>query len=133
MFALPYFQRSNMSKTGRGKIAIVDDDAAARDSLRLLLEILGHPAETFESAAEFLKADLEHFPCLISDYQMPYMSGLELAEKLRADGANLPILLITGSSSPDILARAAKIGIDRVLEKPTNDEDLLDFLDTTRP
>ena len=119
-----------MSKANRGKIAIVDDDAAVRDSLRLLLEILGHPAETFGSAAEFLKVDLEHFPCLISDYQMPYMSGLELAERLRANGADLPILLITASSSRDILARAAEVGIDRVIEKPTSDEDLLDFLNS---
>ena len=60
------------------------------------------------------------------------MSGLELAERLRANGADLPILLITASSSPDILARAAEVGIDRVIEKPTSDEDLLDFLNSTR-
>ena len=88
----------NMSKADRGKVAIVDDDAGVRDSLQLLLEILGHLAETFESAAEFLKADLQHFPCLISDYKMPYMTGLELAEALRAGGVNIPILLITALS-----------------------------------
>ena len=121
-----------MSKADRGKVAIVDDDAGVRDSLRLLLEILGHPAETFESAAEFLKADLQNFPCLISDYNMPFMTGLELAETLRAGGISIPILLITASPSLDVLARAAELGIDRVLEKPTRDEDLLDFINVMK-
>jgi two-component system response regulator FixJ len=121
-----------MSKDGQSKIAVIDDDAAVRDSLRLLLEIIGYPVETFESAAEFLEADLQHFPCLISDYHMPYMTGLELAERLRADGANIPILLMTGSPTPAILARAAEVGIDRVVEKPTSDDDLLDFINATR-
>jgi two-component system response regulator FixJ len=122
----------NMSKADRGKVAIVDDDAGIRDSLQLLLEILGHPTETFESAAAFLKADLQHFPCLISDYKMPYMTGLELAETLRAGGVNIPILLITASPSLDVIARAAELGIDRVLEKPTSDEDLLNFINVMK-
>jgi CheY-like chemotaxis protein len=63
---------------------------------------------------------------------MPYMTGLELAERLRADGANIPILLMTGSPTPAILARAAEVGIDRVVEKPTSDDDLLDFINAAR-
>jgi two-component system, LuxR family, response regulator FixJ len=135
VFGLPFRPKpkgSNMSKAHRGKIAIVDDDAAVRDSLRLLLEILGHPAETFESAAKFLKADVQDFPCLISDYRMPYMTGLDLAARLRADGANIPILLIADWPTPAILARAAEVGINRVLEKPTSDVDLLDFIIATQ-
>ena len=62
---------------------------------------------------------------------MPLMTGLELAAKLRADGAGIPILLITGSPSPAIRARAAEIGINRVLEKPLGDVDLLDFISAT--
>ena len=64
---------------------------------------------------------------------MPCMTGLELAERLRANGEGIPILLITGSSTPSIVARAAEVGIDRVLEKPPSDEDLLDFISATRP
>jgi two-component system response regulator FixJ len=109
-------------------VAIVDDDAAVRDSLRFLLEVIGHPVETFASAAEFLKAEMHRLACLILDHHMPEMTGLELAERLRADGSDLPILLITGSPSPVIAARAAEIGINRVLEKPLSDEDLLDFI-----
>jgi CheY-like chemotaxis protein len=64
---------------------------------------------------------------------MPNMTGMELAEMLRADGAGIPILLITGSPSPDIIARGAELGIDSVLEKPLDDEDLLRFVNASRP
>ena len=100
-----------------------------RDSLRLLLEVIGHPVQTFASAAEFLKAEQHHPVCLILDHHMPEMTGLELAERLRADGSDIPILLITGSPSPAIAARAVELGINRVLDKPLSDEDLLDFIE----
>jgi two-component system, LuxR family, response regulator FixJ len=121
-----------MTEAERRNIAIVDDDLAVRDSLRFLLEVIGHLVETFASAAEFLKANIQHFACLILDHHMPNMTGLQLAERLRADGVGIPILLVTGSPSPAIVARAAELGIERVLEKPLNDEDLLDFVNSTR-
>ncbi len=114
------------------KVAIVDDDPAMRDSLRFLLEVIGHPVETFASAAEFLKADIQSIACLILDQHMPDMTGLELAERMRADGSDTPILLITGASTPVIVARAAELGIHRVLAKPRADEDMLDFINASR-
>jgi CheY-like chemotaxis protein len=63
---------------------------------------------------------------------MPEMTGLELAERLRADGSSIPILLVTGSPSPVIVARAAELGINRVLDKPPTEEDLLDFINGAR-
>jgi FixJ family two-component response regulator len=120
-----------MAKIGQGRVAIVDDDQAVRDSLRFLLEIIGHPVETFASAAEFLNADKQHLVCLILDHHMPEVTGLELAERLRADGFGMPIVLITGSPSPAIAARAAELGI-RVLAKPVTDEDLMDFISAAR-
>ena len=122
-----------MTEAERRTVAIVDDDYAIRDSLHFLLEVMRRPVETFGSAAEFLKADRQHLACVISDHHMPYMSGLELAERLRANGQGIPILLITGSPTPSIMTRAAEVGIDRVLEKPPSDEDLLDFISATRP
>ena len=130
--SVPRPKGSGMTGAEQRRVAIVDDDAAVRDSLRFLLEVIGHPVETFASAAEFLKADKQHLACLILDHHMPEMTGLELAERLRADGSGIPILLITGSPSPAIVARAAELGINRVLEKPLTDEDLLDFIDGTR-
>jgi two-component system, LuxR family, response regulator FixJ len=121
-----------VTKIEQRPVAIVDDDQAVRDSLRFLLETIGHPVETFASAAEFLKAEQQHLACLILDQHMPEMTGLKLAERLRADGSGIPILLITGSPSPAIVARAAELGISRVLAKPRADEDLLDFVNATR-
>jgi two-component system, LuxR family, response regulator FixJ len=113
-------------------VAIVDDDDAVRDSLQFLLEVMGYRVTTFASAAEFLDADQQHLACLVLDHHMPEMTGLEMAERLRADRADIPTLLVTGSPSPAIVARAFELGIDRVLEKPPSDEDLLDFINATR-
>jgi two-component system response regulator FixJ len=115
-----------MPETTQQSIAIVDDDRAVRDSLRFLLEVIGHSVETFDSAADFLSADMQNLTCLILDHHMPNMTGLELAEILRVDGATIRILLITGVTSAAIFARAGELGI-KVLEKPLGDEELLDF------
>ncbi len=115
-----------MSEATQQSIIVVDDDSAVRDSLRFLLEVVGHSVETFDSAAGFLSANVQNLACLILDHHMPHMTGLELAEKLRVDGAAIRILLITGVASPAIFARAAELGI-KVLEKPLGDEELLDF------
>jgi two-component system response regulator DctR len=93
-----------------------------------MLEVWGHAVEAFQSAAEFLDAEGQRFACLILDHHMPNMTGLELAEKLRSDGNLLPIMLITGSPSHTIVSRASDLGISRVLDKPPNEEELLDFI-----
>ena len=119
-----------MTEASQRPIAIVDDDTAVLESLRFLFEVIGHPVQAFASAAEFLQSELRHFAALIVDHYMPQMTGLELAERLRADGIAIPILLVTGSPSPTIVARAAKLGINRVLEKPPIEEEVLDFIST---
>ena len=118
-----------LAEIDRRKVAVVDDDHAVRESLRFLLEILGHAVEVFESAAEFLETEVQRFACLILDHHMPNMTGLELAEKLRTDGNLLPIMLITGSPSDTIVSRAADLGISRVLDKPPSEAELLDFIE----
>jgi FixJ family two-component response regulator len=62
---------------------------------------------------------------------MPNMTGLELARRLRGDGAVIPILLVTGSPSLTLTASAAKLGI-KVADKPPSDEALIDFINATR-
>jgi FixJ family two-component response regulator len=96
------------------------------------LEVAGHVVETFASAADFLKSEVKHLACLILDHHMPHMTGLELAERLRADGSAIPILLITGLPSPAIVARAAELGISRVLAKPFDEGDLPEFVNAHR-
>ena len=113
-----------MVEVNQRTVAIVDDDDAVRDSLRFLLEVIGHPVETFASAAEFEEAEMQRLACLILDHHMPEVTGLELVERLQVDGLGIPIVLITGSPPPAIAARAAELGI-RVLAKPVTDEDLL--------
>lgn len=117
-----------MQAEGRA-IALVDDDAAVRDSMRFLLEIEGHRILDYASAGEFLdECDLDKVRGLILDHHMPLMTGLELAAQLRAHGHRFPILLITGSPSSAIVARAAELGIGKVLEKPPLEIDLLGFV-----
>jgi two-component system response regulator FixJ len=116
-----------MTEAKRRTVAIVDDDHAVLDSLRFLLEVVGYTVEIFASGAEFLQANVNHFACLILDHHMPNMTGLELAERLRADGAGIPILLITGSPSPTITGKAAEVGI-QVLDKPPSEDALIDFI-----
>ncbi len=119
-----------MPQAPRNTVAIIDDDEAVRDSLRFWLEVIGHKVETFASVAEFLQAGLEKLLCLIVDDHMPDMTGLELAQQLRAGGNTFPILLVTGFPSRAIYARAAEVGVDEVLEKPFDEALLLAFIDT---
>lgn len=111
-------------------VAIVDDDDAVRESLRFLLEAAGHVVETFASAAEFLKSEVRHLACLISDNRMEPVSGLQLIERLRANGVGIPILLVTGSPSKALITRATQLGVDRVLEKPASAQEVLDFVNS---
>jgi DNA-binding response OmpR family regulator len=112
-----------------GAVAIVDDDPAVRDSLKLLLEVAGHRVNAYATAKAFLE-DREAQPsCLILDQRMPTMTGLELATRLRDEGAGIPVLLLTAELSPTIAALAGEIGIQRVLEKPAAEGDLLNFIE----
>ena len=113
--------------------AIVDDDDAVRHSLRFFLEVIGHKVETFTSAVEFLGAELGRLACVILDHRMPHMTGLALARRLREEGNTIPILLLTGALSPDVLTQAAEIGVDRVLGKPASEDELMDFIDHSMP
>jgi two-component system, LuxR family, response regulator FixJ len=116
------------SGTIPGVVAIVDDDGAVLDSLKFLLEVIGYAVATYASPKAFLADSGSPPACLIVDQHMPEMTGLELAQTLRDGGDGIPILLITGSPSPAIVTRAAQLGIVKVLEKPPEEHDLLDFV-----
>lgn len=108
-------------------IAIVDDDSGAREGLHQWLEAIGLQVESFASAAAFLSGAPERFARLILDQHMPETTGLELAQRLRANGIHMPIMLLTGDLSPMIESRAQGLGIEKVLEKPPRLEDLSAF------
>lgn len=113
-----------------GIIAIVDDDAAVRDSVQFLLETEGFSVETFPSADDFLKRfaeSQERYSCLIADHHMPNITGLELVNRLRANGHSISAMLITAALTPAISRTAAEIGIEKVLAKPVSDDELVAF------
>lgn len=112
------------------KVAVVDDDDAVRDSLRFLLETAGFSVVTFGSAAQFLnEAKLGEFACLVVDQHMPGQTGLQLINSLRREGTRLPVALITGSPSPDLVRQANELGVAKVMEKPLDDDALLQFIE----
>lgn len=108
-------------------VFIVDDDEAVRDSLQLLMLSAGLSAESFASAQAFLQQfDAQRPGCLILDIRMPGMSGLELQDRLNEVGCILPVIIITGHGDVPMAIRAFKSGIFDFIEKPFNDQVLLD-------
>jgi FixJ family two-component response regulator len=118
-----------MPHNRNGAVAVVDDDPAVLESLKCLLEVAGHAVAAYASAAEFLDDRASTPSCLILDHHMPHMTGLELAARLRTERVGIPVLLITGALSPAIVVRAVQLGIERVLEKPAREDELLSFVD----
>ncbi len=121
-----------MVAAARDTVAIVDDDDAVRHSLRFLLESAGYKVRTFATAAEFLQAEMRAMACLILDHHMPEMTGLELAERLHADGVGMPIMLITGLPLSSLVTRAAELGIDKVLKKPLAEAEVIAFIEAAK-
>jgi len=115
----------------RRLVGVVDDDAAVRDSLRFLLEAAGFSVATFASAEQFLAVtDADGVDCLLLDHHMPQVTGLELLRRLRRAGWELPVALMTGSPSVQLMRRALELGAVVVLEKPLTDLALFQFVGT---
>ncbi len=113
----------------RRVVGVVDDDAAVCDSLRFLLEAAGFSVATFHSADQFLAAaDPDCIVCLLLDQHMPLVTGLDLLERLRRDGRELPVALMTGSPSARLMRRALELGAMVVLEKPLTEQALFQFV-----
>jgi RNA polymerase sigma factor (sigma-70 family) len=110
-------------------IFIVDDDPSVRESTGLMLKSVGLNVKTFASAHNFLETEIEEGPgCLILDVRMPGMSGLDLQEKLISAKAPLPVIFITGHGTVPLSVRAMKAGAVDFLQKPFEEQDLLDAI-----
>lgn len=107
-------------------VYLVEDDAAVRDSLALLLQLRGYATAAFESAEAFLAAGRPGRPaCALVDVRLPAMSGLELQKKLLEEGSDLPVVVMTAHGDVATARSALRGGAVDFLEKPIDEADLL--------
>jgi two-component system response regulator FixJ len=111
----------------KGKVFIVDDDDAVRDSLRLLFKTVDIEATGFESGDKFLhEFDDDWQGCIILDIRMPGTSGLEVQKLLHERGCTLPIIFITGHGDVPMAVEAMQLGAFDFVQKPFRDQELMD-------
>ena len=109
----------------RTLISVVEDDQPFRESMRKLMTVLGYTVQAFSSATEFLKSPLlTETACLVTDVQMPGMSGVELHRHLIDRGQVIPTILVTAYPDESARNRALKDGVVCYLSKPVDDEHL---------
>ena len=114
----------------RGKVYVIDDDEAMRDSLDFLLGAADFDVTLFESAQHFLDAlPGVDFGCVVSDVRMPGIDGIELLKRLKADGRPFPVLIMTGHGDVPLAVEAMKLGAVDFLEKPFEDDRLIGMID----
>lgn len=119
------------AKTGdtRSTVHVVDDNPAVRDAICWLVEQVGLEGRPYESAQDFLdRCDTHSRGVLVLDIRMPGMSGLELQDRLRSTFSHLPVIIVTGHGDVPITVRAMKAGAYEFLQKPFNDQDLLEAI-----
>jgi len=123
--------RDERSKPNRSLVSVVDDDESVRESLPDLLGEFGYSVRAFSSAEEFLASDsVSQTRCLILDFSMPGMNGLELQRELKLRGQDIPIVFITANRDEAIRPRVLEQGAVACLFKPFSDTALLDALNS---
>jgi len=113
-----------------GKVYVIDDDEAMRDSLNFLLDSAGYEVTLFDSALKFLDAlpGLE-FGCVVSDVRMPGLDGIELLKRIKAGHCTFPIVIMTGHGDVPLAVEAMKLGAVDFLEKPFEDDRLIGMIE----
>ncbi len=116
----------------RQTVWIIDDDASVCRALRRLIRSVGLDVETFATAEEFLQCPAQPAPdCLVLDVHLPGLSGLELQERLKADGRDIPVVFISAYAEECVREQALRAGAVAFLPKPLDEQALLDAV--TRP
>ena len=111
----------------QASVFVVDDDREVRDALQLLMESVGLRVECFESSQVYLEQFNPEKPgCLVLDVRMPGMSGLDLQARLAEERLCPPIIIVTGHGDVPMAVRAVQAGAMNFIEKPFNDQVLLD-------
>jgi len=112
-----------------GTVLLVEDDAAVRSALKFALELEGFQVRLYDGPTALLSD--RHLPrraCLVVDFQMPVMDGLEMIEVLRTRDVRLPAVIIASHLTADLRRRAGRAGIGLVLEKPLSDGKLVESI-----
>lgn len=110
-------------------VYVIDDDASLRRALKRLIRSIGLKVETFDTARSFMENGAVQMPaCLVLDIRMPGTSGMELQEQLKASGFQIPIVFITGHGSIPMSVKAMKAGAVDFIEKPFEDQQLIDSI-----
>lgn len=116
-----------MNPDPRPTVFLVDDDEPVRQAVCLLLKSAGMHCQGFASGDAFLAAwDPDQPGCLVADMRMPGLGGLDLQKRLRDDGRENPVIIITGHGDVPAAVRALKLGAVDFIEKPFNEQALLD-------
>lgn len=131
MLELDDFTAMNESPlAGSAMISIVDDDKSIREAAKRLVKSLGHHAATFASAEEFLKSGrVDETACVITDVQMPGMSGVDLQDQLLARGSCTPVIFVTAFPEDALRERVLRAGAIGFLSKPFSEDSLIACLD----
>jgi FixJ family two-component response regulator len=112
------------------RIALIDDDAAVLDSLRLYLERNDIVVSSFSTADAFLAilGDARSVDCIVADVRMPGLSGIDLVREMRTRGDRPPIILITAHGDVEMAVAAIKLGAFDFIEKPFDERRLLESI-----
>jgi two-component system response regulator FixJ len=115
---------------GKGHVFVIDDETVIRQSLTLLLRASGYDSRPFSSGDDFLEA-APYLPpgCAIMDIHMPGVDGLEVQDQLLDNRPDIPLIFITGMGDVPTAVRAIKNGAVDFIEKPFDDDVLLDCLE----
>jgi two-component system, LuxR family, response regulator FixJ len=109
-------------------VFVVDDDDGAREALGCLLKAKGFGVRTYSSASGVLgDAKVPHNSCLVTDYHMPGMDGLDLVDELRRRGNSIPAILLTGDPNQHVRARAAAAHVP-VIEKLDSENNVVEYI-----
>jgi two-component system, LuxR family, response regulator FixJ len=115
----------------RGKVYVIDDDDAMRDSLQFLLDSADFEVTLFDSAQAFLDAlSGLVFGCVVSDVRMHGIDGLELLRRLRALPSRFPVIIMTGHGDVPLAVEAMKLGAIDFLEKPFDDDLMIGMVES---
>ena len=111
-------------------VAVIEDDESARNALGRLLQVGGFEPALFDSAETFIASPDDGWLCLVVDVQLTGMSGIDLQRRLRGEGSQVPIVVITANRADVVRERAQHAGCAAFLSKPFNGNTILSILDS---